>query len=323
MKRPRENNYISEEIPIFSLSSILEGTTIPASTPVSSPRNWSSCHRRRSRRGSRRQILPNTLFVGSCFVAALALLSGITQFPTLPVANASIMTSTSGIASEMAGTDINIDIDINEKQFHEMLRGGRRIEQTSADDNENDSKQSSSSSLFSSTTVEECTVPAGTCMHCTFSEQKTYDVCLETGRWQKFECLLPSDSNTEDESQDTMYKWKSCKHTDLEGGLAMFRLQTFCLLIGVLSIMSVKKQKRFSSSMFDRRKQRGGAETNSNTNANSNSNTNAVRSNAMTGSNMVGRSRSTIADDEDEIEFTPMTNQQRERVPLVERLEII
>jgi hypothetical protein len=145
------------------------------------------------------------------------------------VANASIMTitSTSGIASEMAGTDLNIDIDSNEKQFHEMLRGGRRIEQTSADDNENDSKQSSSSSLFSSTTVEECTVPAGTCMHCTFSEQKTYDVCLETGRWQKFECLLPSASNPEDESQDTMYKWKSCKHTDLEGGLAMVR-SYFC-----------------------------------------------------------------------------------------------
>jgi hypothetical protein len=89
----------------------------------------------------------------------------------------------------------------------------------------------------------------------------------------------------------------------------------FCLLIGVLSIISVKKQKRLSSSIFDRRKQRGGANTNTNTNN--------VWSNSMNGSNKRGNSRSSISDDEDEIEFTPMTNQQRERVPLVERLEII
>lgn len=320
MKRPRESKYISEENVLFSLSSILDGTT-----RTTSHRNWSSCHHRRSRHRSRRQIVPNTLFIGSCFVAALALMSGITQFPTLPVANASILTSTStrtsGIASEMVVADLDLDNGISENFFNEMLRGGRRIEQFSADD---DDKTASTSS----TNAEECTVPAGTCMHCTFSEENMYDVCLETGRWQKFQCFLPGDSKTEEESQDPMYKMKSCKHTDFEGGLAMIQLQTFCLLIGVLSIMSVKKQKRFSSSMFDRRKQRGGADTNSNsnsnTNTNSNSNTNAMRSNAMTESNMIGRSRSTIADDEDEIEFTPMTNQQRaERVPLVESLEII
>lgn len=304
MKRPRENKYISEEN-IFSLSSILDGTT---TTPVSSPRNWSPCRRRRSCRQSRQICSP--LFVGSCFVAALAMMSGITPFPTLPVANAS-MTSTSGISSAMAATDVDIDIDIDidngisEKKWNEMLRG-RRIEQ-------------SSSLNESSSTVEECIVPLGTCMHCTFTEQKVYDVCQETGRWQKFECILPGDSKTttgsEEESQDSMYKMKSCKYTDLEGGVAMIQLQMFCLLIGVLSIISVKKQKRLSSSIFDRRKQRGGANTNTNTNT--------VWSNSMNGSNKRGNSRSSISDDEDEIEFTPMTNQQRERVPLVERLEII
>jgi hypothetical protein len=61
--------------------------------------------------------------------------------------------------------------------------------------------------------------------------------------------------------------------------------------------------------MFDRRKQ--GA--------------NGARSNATAGSSKRGSGR--IADDDEEIEFTPMTNQQREMTPLVEsesvRMEII
>ena len=64
---------------------------------------------------------------------------------------------------------------------------------------------------------------------------------------------------------------------------------------------SVKKQKKLSLSMFDRRKQQGGS--------NNGGSSNGVGSNKR--------------NDEEDIEFTPMTNQQRERVPLVARMEVI
>ena len=83
--------------------------------------------------------------------------------------------------------------------------------------------------------------------------------------------------------------------------LPQFQFQILCLVIGVLSIVSVKKQKKLSLSMFERRKQQGAAVVS--------------RSNPITGSNK--------RNDEEDIEFTPMTNQQRERVPLVARMEII
>ena len=84
-----------------------------------------------------------------------------------------------------------------------------------------------------------------------------------------------------------------------------------CLLLGGLAIASVRKNKRLSASLFDQRKQgqQGGA---------SQPSSNGVR---------LGKKRSssyTTEDDMEGIEFTPMTNQQREMVPLVEdELEII
>jgi len=80
----------------------------------------------------------------------------------------------------------------------------------------------------------------------------------------------------------------------------------FCFLIGSLSIISLRKQKRLSTSLFDRRKQQAA---------------NAVRPTSTVGSSK--RSVGRIVEDDGEIEFTPMTNQERERVPLVERMEII
>jgi len=82
---------------------------------------------------------------------------------------------------------------------------------------------------------EECTVPAGVCTHCTFSEQENYEQCLDTGRWQKFRCVLVSgddDEDTEEETtnddehesdDDATYQMKSCKYTPLDEGIAMVR----------------------------------------------------------------------------------------------------
>ena len=73
------------------------------------------------------------------------------------------------------------------------------------------------------------------------------------------------------------------------------RLQIFCFLIGSLAIISVRRQKRISTSLFDQRKQQG-------------------RNTAATAK----RSSECISENDDEIEFTPMMNQQKEKVPLME-----
>jgi len=86
-----------------------------------------------------------------------------------------------------------------------------------------------------------------------------------------------------------------------------------CLLIGGLAIVSVRKQKRLSASMFDRRKQQRGATGNNN------------NSSATNNSNRGKRNSCIVNDDEEhEIEFSTMTNQTtREMAPLVARMEII
>jgi len=233
----------------------------------------------------------------------------MSRIAPLPVVNASVA-STSDMASAMAMTDLNIDIDMSDEKWGKV-NGRRRMKKKNKgkklkDTDEDDAVDEDDST---SSTAEECTTPVSKCTHCTFSDQKLNDVCHETGRWQKFECIPKDESNSDEENPDPHYVMKSCKYTDFDEGVAMIRLQIFCLLIGSLSMISVRKQKRLFSSMFDRRKQ--GA--------------NGARSNATAGSSKRGSAR--IADDDEEIEFTPMTNQQREMTPLVEsesvRMEII
>ena len=66
-------------------------------------------------------------------------------------------------------------------------------------------------------------------------------------------------------------------------------------MIGALAIISVKKQKRLSTSLFDQRKREA---------------TNTVVAN--------GNRSFSVSENDDEIEFTPMTNQQKEMVSLME-----
>ena len=65
-------------------------------------------------------------------------------------------------------------------------------------------------------------------------------------------------------------------------------------MIGALAIISVKKQKRLSTSLFDQRKREA---------------TNTVAN---------GNRSFSVSENDDEIEFTPMTNQQKEMVSLME-----
>jgi len=205
--------------------------------------------------------MPRNGLFGACLLATMALLSGN---PSLPLAHA----TTTSIASARVLDPIE-----------NPLFRHRRIQEN------NDSFEEA----VVEPATEDCTEEASKCLQCTFSEQRTYDACVATGRWQKFKCSGPDEA-------EAKYEMRSCKHTDFDNGLVMFQFQIFCLLIGALSIVSVKKQKKLSLSMFDRRKQQGKART----------------------SDTMGSNKRS---EEDGIEFTPMTNQQRERVPLVQRMD--
>jgi len=317
MKRQRTTSNSEEEMPssLTSFEGMISASESSRRRKSGASCSRCSCGRTRLHNGP---LFPKSLILGSCLVATLCCLFGVASFSTLPAVDASMASAQragSNPRSVVTGLDIiynnnNNNIDEKQRANHDISRR-RRIE---GEDDEQTTPNPVDPEDDSS-----CSVPAGKCMQCTFSEQKTYDVCHKTGRWQKFECIVPSDSNPSDpgtaeptSSPDTRYEMKSCKYTDFDEGVAMLRLQMFSLLIGSLAIASVRKQKRLSLSMFDRRKQNPARST----------------SGVVSGNrNNASRLSDNGNDDEDQIEFTPMTNQQRERVPLVEikadRMEII
>ncbi|KAG7351727.1 cytidylyltransferase-like protein [Nitzschia inconspicua] len=149
---------------------------------------------------------------------------------------------------------------------------------------------------------EVCT-PVEKCQRCSFTDQQNYDSCKETGRWEKVECSTDTVNGTS--SSSSRFVMRSCKYTEADEDFAMVRLQMLCFLVGSIAVMSVRKQKRLSASLFDQRKQHGAVVVGATTNGN----TNNKRNDSFVSSH---------DQDDDEIEFTPMTNQEREKVPLME-----
>jgi hypothetical protein len=49
-------------------------------------------------------------------------------------------------------------------------------------------------------------------------------------------------------------KYQSCKRTRAEEEFRVVRLQVLCLLLGAVAVVSVRKQKMVSASLFDQRK---------------------------------------------------------------------
>uniref|UniRef100_A0A6V0CDC4 Uncharacterized protein n=1 Tax=Pseudo-nitzschia australis TaxID=44445 RepID=A0A6V0CDC4_9STRA len=331
MKRPRLNKFNNKEESLYLLcldaSSTLTVTASGVRLFEPSHRRWNSC-RRRFRPNS--ALLPNTLRLGWCLVATLTLVLGFISSASIHLVDAS-KASTSGIESDVTITYLDAHHDANsQQQWDKNIRGGRVEQQRRVlkwknkrqrrfleeEEYEDISSDSSVESDMSSAYEKKCTIPAGKCMECTFSEQKAYEACQVTGKWQKFECILAGETATRrieqeasstmssSSSADALFKMKSCKYTNFDEGFAMFELQVFCLLIGCLAFMSIRKHKRLSSSMFDRRKQQG-------TNVSF-----AMRSKSSVGNGK--RSSACVLEDGDEIEFTPMTNQEKEKVPLME-----
>ncbi len=194
MKRPRESihsNCGENDIPLPPIESMAEmaaGEGLP--TPVTpSAREQQSRQHRNQRHCS---FLPKNLLLGLCLVAVLAL-SGI-----VPTAHASSTARNMSFANSASADG------------YDFLRH-RRIEE----------KDSAVAEPFATSNVEECTVPVTKCMECSFSEQKSFDVCKETGKWQKFKCIMPGSTGSEDEDSDARFEMMSCKHTDFDNGIAM------------------------------------------------------------------------------------------------------
>jgi hypothetical protein len=366
MKRPRTNQHKSSEEDSFS------GRVTPS-------RQWNSCcndrHRRQRSRSHRERMFGSCLITTLVIVQMVGLLFLLTIIPTI---NASSDADTIFTMNKNNKFEYNIhqqeQNNIRERRKQQQQQYQRLLED---DDEEEEPKISPKtaahdfaidSSSPSSSDDDQCK-PLGKCERCTFSEQKTYESCKATGRWEKFECTLAeetssssSSSSSSTESMDDedasfgRIELRSCKYTEFDEEFAMvryitsslqyciilyrfrligqilvsnflfysgtcfhlqnssflrkilnfkllklkiqqkkFRLEMFCFLIGALAIISVKKQKRLSTSLFDQRKQ-----------------------SAIAAANDSRRSSDRISENDDEIEFTPMTNQQKEMVSLME-----
>lgn len=223
-------------------------------------------------------------------------------------------------SSEIFSTSLTIEQVDDLNYRHQLKRDSNNRKQHwrrrfLADDEEEDQlpEVEESSPTISNWAEEKC-IQVGQCKRCSSSEQQEYKACRDTGRWVKFECIMTTETDNnnfllprstaaaEDEilskiSLSEKVDMRSCKYTEFDEEFTMIRLQIFCLLIGSLAIVSVKKQKRLSFSLFDQRKQQR----------------------ANTTANNGKRSSDFVTEDDEEIEFTPMTNQlQKEKVPLME-----
>jgi len=87
------------------------------------------------------------------------------------------------------------------------------------------------------------------CEMCSFSDQKAVPVCKETGRREKRECVA-HDGDDSKSYED----WFSCKYTDADEQFAMVRFQMICVVLGSMALISVRRLKRVTASLFDKRK---------------------------------------------------------------------
>lgn len=67
--------------------------------------------------------------------------------------------------------------------------------------------------------------------------------CEETGRHRKWSC------NEEDED---VIEYRSCKRTTIEEEYGVLRLEVMCLLISLVSLKQVRKEKLLNESLFDK-----------------------------------------------------------------------
>lgn len=94
--------------------------------------------------------------------------------------------------------------------------------------------------------------PLGECELC--REKAAFEgseACNRTGRREKLECV-----ELQDEKEIKRYEiFQSCARTASDEEFLMIQVQLLCVLIGLLSVLSARVEKKKSASLFDLRRQ--------------------------------------------------------------------
>jgi len=98
---------------------------------------------------------------------------------------------------------------------------------------------------------EERCVLITECMLCSKLGNKVgMKECKDTNRVQLYECSIPS----KPEYTKRRKEYRSCKRTVADEEWLVFRMQLFCLLLGLISTYAARMQKRAHATLFDQRK---------------------------------------------------------------------
>ena len=198
MKRPRESQLNRNDEDLFS------GWVTPF-------RQWNSCcsdrHRRQYHRNHRARIF------GSCLITTLMVqvVVGLLLLLAInPAINASSEVDTMFTMNNKFeyNNHQQQQNNIRERRKQQQQQQQQQEHQRFLEDEEPKISPKAAADdftldLLSSSSDVECK-SMGKCERCTFSEQKTYDSCKDTGRWEKFECTMAEaleTSKSEDESE--------------------------------------------------------------------------------------------------------------------------
>jgi len=71
---------------------------------------------------------------------------------------------------------------------------------------------------------------------------------------QRFECFSNANDDADNEKSHERAEIRSCERTQADEHFLMMQFMISCLVIGGVAVLSVRKQKRVSASLFDQRK---------------------------------------------------------------------
>ncbi len=148
---------------------------------------------------------------------------------------------------------------------------------------------------------DSCTV-LESCHRCTDGDRRDHPECQSTGIISITKC-----STQEDES----IIYQVCQRTKADDEFLMIQLQMFCLVLGVVSFLSVRRQRTTASSLFDQRQRMRTPKATGNNNNNNNNNNGAIE----LGTTSKTRNNEGV--------LSRMNSRDEEKVPLTQQLDVI
>lgn len=94
------------------------------------------------------------------------------------------------------------------------------------------------------TAQESCTVLEA-CHRCTDGDRRDHPECQTTGIIAISKCTI-------DDNEDAVV-YQVCQRTKADDEFLMIQLQVFCMILGIVSFLSVRRQKSTASSLFEQR----------------------------------------------------------------------